>query len=141
MRIEATKAWKNDPVFKDFYHETGYVIAASTPSIIDGIREGEQPTKERGFAELKTGEDFRKTMPEGVLTGEFEGWRGWYKAEGSGWVHARKALLGAAREAERLGVTFICGSSVNVHIRIIYSFISYIALSIVITLIFMYMNP
>lgn len=113
MRIEATKAWKNDPVFRDFYHETGYVIAASTPSVVEGIREGEQPTEERGFVELKTGEDFRETMPEGVLTGEFPRWKGWYKSSGSGWVHARKALMAAAREAERLGVMFVCGTSVG----------------------------
>lgn len=48
-------------------------------------------------------------MPEGVLTGKFPKWRGWYKSSGSGWVHARKALLAAAKESERLGVRFVRG--------------------------------
>lgn len=110
MRIEATKAWRNDPLFKEFYHETGYVIAASTPNVIKSIEESEQPSEERGFEELKTAEDFRKTMPDGVLTGDFPGWKGWYKSTGSGWVHARKALMAAQTEAIRLGARFISGN-------------------------------
>lgn len=96
-------------MFKDFYHDTGYVISASTPEVIERLREGEQPTPERGFVELRSAEDFRKTMPEGVLTGDFPGWRGWSKSSGSGWVHARKALAAAAREAKRLGTQFVSG--------------------------------
>ena len=43
-------------------------------------------------------------MPEGVLTGDFPNWRGWSKAEGAGWCHARNALVAAASEAEKQGV-------------------------------------
>lgn len=107
--MQATKAWKSDPVFRDFYHETGYVIAASSPDVVKKLRDSEQPTTERGFVELRTAEDFRRTMPDGVLTGDFPKWKGWYQSSGSGWVHARKALMAAAKEAERLGVTFTCG--------------------------------
>ena len=48
-------------------------------------------------------------MPKGVLTGDFPGWQGWWKKKGAGWVHARKSMESAAKEAERLGVTFISG--------------------------------
>ncbi|KAF2764067.1 fructosyl amine:oxygen oxidoreductase [Teratosphaeria nubilosa] len=107
---EATKAWETDPVFKPFYHETGYVIAASKPENIRDLEETEQPTPERGFTPLNSAEDFRKVMPEGVLTGDFPNWKGWWKQEGCGWVHAKKALVSAATEAARLGVHFITGS-------------------------------
>ena len=46
-------------------------------------------------------------MPEGVLTGDFPNWRGWSKASGAGWCHARKALVAAASEAEKQGVRIV----------------------------------
>lgn len=110
LLIQATEGWLSDPVFKPFYHGTGYIIAASDPEVIDASYIREAPTPEKGFVELNTPEDFRKTMPEGVLTGNFPNWKGWYKSEGAGWVHARKALISAATEARRLGVTYVAGS-------------------------------
>lgn len=110
LLIQATDGWLSDPVFKPFYHGTGYIIAASDPEVIDASYIREAPTPEKGFVELNTPEDFRKTMPEGVLTGNFPNWKGWYKSEGAGWVHARKALVSAATEAQRLGVTYVTGS-------------------------------
>lgn len=107
---EATKAWEEDKLFKPFYHETGYVIAASQEKHIKELYDEEQPTPEKGFVELNSAEDFRKTMPAGVLTGEFPGWKGWLKGEGCGWVHARKALEAAAKEAERLGAKLVTGN-------------------------------
>ena len=109
MRIEATEGWINDPVFKDFYHETGIIIAASKPENVEILFESERPTPERGYVELQNAEAFRKTMPQGVLTGDFPNWRGWHKTSGAGWIHARKALTAAAKEAERFGARLICG--------------------------------
>lgn len=103
------EAWKSDPIFQPYYHDTGYIIAASDPDTIDDMYRREQPTAEKGFVDLKTPEEFRKTMPEGVLTGDFPGWRGVYKATGAGWVHARKALVAAATEAQRLGAAYVTG--------------------------------
>ncbi|UJO21627.1 L-saccharopine oxidase [Fulvia fulva] len=107
---EATEAWDSDPLFKPYYHETGYVIAASQPKHIKKLYHEEQPTPEKGFVELNTAEDFRKTMPEGVLTGDFPNWKGWLKKDGCGWAHARKAMTAAAMEARRLGATLLTGS-------------------------------
>lgn len=109
VRIQATNAWRDDPTFTKFYHETGYVIAASSPAVVKEIEDSEQPSRERGYILLKTADDLRKTMPKGVLTGDFPNWQGWYKSTGSGWVHARKALMAAAAEAQRLGAKFITG--------------------------------
>lgn len=45
-------------------------------------------------------------MPEGILTGDFPGWKGWWRKSGAGWIHAKKAMLSAYTEAKRLGVEF-----------------------------------
>lgn len=110
VSLEATKAWDSDPLFKPFYHETGYVMAASQPKNIQDLYDDEQPTPERGYVELNSAQDFRNTMPQGVLTGDFPSWKGWYKKDGCGWVHARKALEATALEAKRLGVNLKTGS-------------------------------
>ena len=49
-------------------------------------------------------------MPDGVLTGDFPGWKGWFHRSGAGWIHAKNAMLSAYTEAERLGVNFITES-------------------------------
>jgi sarcosine oxidase / L-pipecolate oxidase len=82
-------------------------MASSDPKTIKELFDDEQPTAENGFVEVNTAEEFRALMPEGVLTGDFPGWKGWYKESGAGWVHARNALVAAATEAERLGVRLV----------------------------------
>lgn len=106
----ATKGWLEDPIFTPYYHPTGYVVAADSPAAIDQLEMRKQPDSRPGFTRLDTAEDFRKTMPAGVLTGDFPSWKGVFKSSGAGWVHARKALVSAANEAKRLGVKFITGS-------------------------------
>lgn len=107
---EATEGWLNDPVFKPYYHPTGYIVAADSPAALKKVEKRELSDLGSGLVRLTTAEEFRKTMPPGVLTGDFPGWKGLFKSSGAGWVHARKALESAAREAERLGVNFITGS-------------------------------
>jgi sarcosine oxidase/L-pipecolate oxidase len=107
IRADATETWLQDPLFKDYYHETGYILAASDSENIEAILREDQPTPENGFREINSAEEFRKLMPEGVLTGDFPNWRGWSKAEGAGWCHARNALVAAASEAEKQGVKIV----------------------------------
>ncbi|KAL1630893.1 hypothetical protein SLS54_000767 [Diplodia seriata] len=109
LLTHAGAAWKTDPVFAPFYHDTGYIMAASDPAAIAALHRREQPTPEKGFVALSSPADFRATMPAGVLTGDFPGWSGVYKATGAGWVHARKALVAAATEAQRLGARYVTG--------------------------------
>ncbi|KAL6923908.1 hypothetical protein FSHL1_001158 [Fusarium sambucinum] len=104
------QGWLHDPVFKPYCHDTGYVISASTPKAIKQVVEEDVGDKIDEFTPLNTAEDFRKTMPEGVLTGDFPDWKGFYKSEGSGWVHARKAMTAAFEESKRFGVKVITGS-------------------------------
>lgn len=116
----ALNGWRTDPVFKPYFHENGFIIAGHTPALIDHIRQGEIYPSESDFVKLESADDFRKTMPPGVLTGEFPGWKGWFKKTDAGWIHARKAMVSAFNEAKRLGVRFITGSPQGRAVSLVY---------------------
>ncbi|KAI0431137.1 fructosyl-amino acid oxidase [Xylaria sp. FL1042] len=103
-----TAAWLNDPVYKPYYHRTGYVMAASSDAAYEALLK-DISGHENEYQKVASAEKFRNTMPEGVLTGDFIGWRGFAKASSAGWVFARGAIVAAKQEAERLGVRFITG--------------------------------
>ncbi|KAJ1706557.1 FAD dependent oxidoreductase [Aspergillus oryzae] len=116
----ALKGWKNDPVFQPYFHETGAIVSGHTASLIKHIQEHEIDSSDAEFIKLNTAEDFRKTMPPGILTGNFPGWKGWLNKTGAGWIHAKKAMFSAYTEAKRLGVTFITGSPEGDVVSLIY---------------------
>lgn len=60
------------------------------------------------YATLEDAEAFRQTMPDGVLTGDLTGWRGFIRRKGAGWVEARDVLLDVYAEAVKGGATFVC---------------------------------
>ncbi|KAF2129872.1 FAD dependent oxidoreductase [Dothidotthia symphoricarpi CBS 119687] len=102
----AMKAWKTDPLFTPFYHKTGFIMAAVGEDGYQSCIEYAE-TEHTHLIPLETKEDFHKTMPEGVLQGDFPGWRGFWRDGGAGWVFARGALFAMHAEAIRLGVTFV----------------------------------
>ncbi|KAI5306188.1 hypothetical protein KEM56_001936 [Ascosphaera pollenicola] len=114
----AGKGWMNDPVFKPYYHDTGYVVSASSPEAYERIKKKEADPR---AVKLETAEDFRKTMPKGVLTGDFLNYTGFWQEKGAGWVHARKAMMSCYNEAKRLGVKYITGSPQGAVISLINS--------------------
>lgn len=108
------KGWREDPVFQAFYHETGFICAASSPEGEENVVRRQSPNEAApgSMTRLDTAEDFKALMPKGALTGDFPGWRGWYKngSNGSGWVEARNAMQSAFHEAQKLNVRFMTGS-------------------------------
>ncbi|KAJ5555235.1 hypothetical protein N7535_007675 [Penicillium sp. DV-2018c] len=106
----ALQAWKTDPLFQPYFHETGFIVCGHTPELIEHIKHEEIDQLEGDYTALETADDFRKTMPPGVLTGDFPDWEGWISRSGAGWIHAQKAMLSAYNEARRLGVSFVTGS-------------------------------
>ncbi|KAL2858270.1 FAD dependent oxidoreductase [Aspergillus pseudodeflectus] len=119
MHQITASAWKTDPVFRPFYHPTGFIMAASQDyarSHVDGYLR----TCKGKLRLLNSAEDFRRTMPEGVLTGDFPGWKGFFRETGAGWVFARGALEAAYKEASRLGVNFVTGDEGAVE-KLVYS--------------------
>ncbi|KAL4940608.1 hypothetical protein BDV06DRAFT_213326 [Aspergillus oleicola] len=110
MHQIATNAWKNDPVFRSFYHPTGFVMAASQESAQHELIDEYIAGYKNKVRLLNTAEEFRTTMPKGILTGEFPNWKGFFRESGAGWVFARGALEAAFHEASRLGVRFVTGA-------------------------------
>ncbi|THW73424.1 fructosyl amine:oxygen oxidoreductase, partial [Aureobasidium pullulans] len=99
-----------DHVFKSFYHPTGIIFSAISDDVYEHVK-GYTKGTESEWVSLDSPEDFKKTMPEGVLQGEFPGWRGFWKDHGAGWVFARGAMMSAYEEASKLGVNFVTGDS------------------------------
>ena len=95
---------------KPFYHDTGYIVCAHSPSGLDLVkREMLDQKADFDWLDTSTGQAFRATMPEGVLTGDFPGWKGGFMKDGGGRVFARGALVATFEEAKKLGVKFISG--------------------------------
>lgn len=107
----AMDSWLNDPVYKPYFHPTGLILSSSSPEAMKGLGPSEDYENSPYFTRLDSAADFQQTMPKGILTGEFEKWKGWYTKEGSGWCHASKALRSAYIESSKLGVKFIMGRS------------------------------
>ncbi|OJJ48699.1 hypothetical protein ASPZODRAFT_1658842 [Penicilliopsis zonata CBS 506.65] len=116
----ALKGWTTDPVFQPYFHATGFIYSGHTRELIEYIRENEVDPYNADFEKLETAEDFRKTMPDGVLTGDFPGWKGWLNKSNAGWIHAQKAMVSAFKEAKRLGVMFITGSPLGDVVSLVY---------------------
>ncbi|KAL4966713.1 NAD(P)/FAD-dependent oxidoreductase [Aspergillus stella-maris] len=121
MHQIATEAWKNDSVFRSFYHPTGFIMAASQDSaqheLIDEYIAG---CKDK-VRLLNTAEEFRATMKKGILTGDFPNWKGFFRESGAGWVFARGALEATYREASRLGVRWVIGAIEGSVKRLLYT--------------------
>lgn len=115
-----TKGFQEDPVFKPYFHNVGYINSAFSPGGLDRL--GRRRTSQASnVVELHDADDFRKTMPPGILTGPMSGWKGYWRKEGAGWVHARNALVSAITEATRLGVHFIGGDPEGRVVHLLYS--------------------
>ncbi|KAJ4344983.1 hypothetical protein N0V95_006020 [Ascochyta clinopodiicola] len=104
----AMKAWKHDPLFAPFYHATGFIDAAVSEDAYQRCVEYAK-SEHATLVPLNTKEDFRKTMPDGVLQGDFPGWRGFWKQGGAGWVFASGAMKAMHAETIKLGVRFVTG--------------------------------
>lgn len=104
----AMQAWKHDPLFAPFYHATGFIDAAVSDEAYERCVEYEK-SEQAALIPLNTKGDFQKTMPRGVLQGDFAGWRGFWKQGGAGWVFASGAMKAMHAEAIKLGVEFVTG--------------------------------
>ncbi|KAF9701221.1 hypothetical protein EKO04_000826 [Ascochyta lentis] len=104
----AMKAWKHDALFAPFYHATGFIDAAVSDSAYERCIKYAK-SEDAELVSLNTKEDFQKTMPDGVLQGDFPGWRGFWKQCGAGWVFASGAMKAMHAEAIKLGVQFVTG--------------------------------
>lgn len=116
----AMKGWNTDPV-SPLSTTTQAILWQPRHPLRWAISRREILHHADSFTPLSTAEQFRSTMPEGVLTGPFSGWQGFHMKSSAGWVHARNALASAFKEASRLGVTFITDSPQGRVTQLLYS--------------------
>ena len=83
--------WRNDPVYTPHYHPTGFIYAAVGDEAWAKVR-ASGLARPDVYEPLNDTEAFRKTMPEGVLTGDLAGWKGFIRRRGAGWVEARDVV-------------------------------------------------
>jgi sarcosine oxidase/L-pipecolate oxidase len=115
----ASEVWTTDPIYKPHYHPSGFIYSAVGEDAWARVRaEGERNGEV--YTPLKDAEAFRKTMPEGVLTGDFKDWKGFFRQQRAGWVEARDVLADITAETKRLGVNFITGAEGKV-VELLYS--------------------
>jgi sarcosine oxidase/L-pipecolate oxidase len=108
MAAISMSKWYHDPLFSPFYHDTGFIIAAASPTAYQSCL-SYQSSETAPLTPLNTASDFHVTMPAGVLTGPFPNWRGFWKKTGAGWVQASAVLVAMYNEAKRLGVNVRAG--------------------------------
>ncbi|KAL8671849.1 MAG: hypothetical protein Q9168_003665 [Polycauliona sp. 1 TL-2023] len=103
--LEAKESWKWDPLFKDFYHESGIFWISSTDMA---------PTIAENFKSLQAHDDFRVAPLEEAkhLHGDifkdadFTGVSQILINNGSGWAEAKKALKHVTEAAVKAGVKY-----------------------------------
>jgi sarcosine oxidase/L-pipecolate oxidase len=106
----AMHVWKHDPLLSRFYHSTGFIDSAVGDAAYARCLEYAE-SENAPLVPLNSPDDFKSTMPDGVLQGDLPGWRGFWKQNGAGWVFASGALRAMHAEAVKLGVRFITGTS------------------------------
>ncbi|KAK0658007.1 FAD dependent oxidoreductase [Cercophora newfieldiana] len=111
LGLEAQALWRNDPLFKPFYHESGVAWISS-----GGNPFGERAV--RNFEELGAKQDVRsigveetKGLWDGFLKGadftEVDGEKGVLVNNSSGWAEAKEALQATIQAAVDLGVKYV----------------------------------
>jgi sarcosine oxidase/L-pipecolate oxidase len=103
----AADVWRNDPIYRPEYHETGFIYAAVSDEAYRKVVKACEEHHE--YMPLRNAQDFRETMPKGVLTGKLPGWRGFLRNKRAGWVAARSTIISVHDAAEKMGVRFITG--------------------------------
>lgn len=116
----AAKAWRTDPIYQPFYHPTGLIFAAVSDTAFEHIKENVDGDHAK-YEELRSANDFYKAYPSGILTGRLEGWRGFWRRNGAGWVAAQQALHAVYTEDVRLGVEFLEGTEKGNVVSLMYN--------------------
>ncbi|KAG4025174.1 hypothetical protein MFRU_064g00110 [Monilinia fructicola] len=118
LALEARQLWRNDPLYKQYYRQSGFVIVDDTGL---GRRIIENYEKLGIFdhqARLVGPEDI-KTMYNGCFEGtDWKGVSEVFINEGSGWAEATKAVRSVVEMAKANGVKFIEGDVDNLALKV-----------------------
>ncbi|CAI6294091.1 unnamed protein product [Periconia digitata] len=115
LSLEARDMWRNDELFKPFFHNVGRLDCAHTASGISELKsayqalldakEGLETTTEW----LNSEDEILKAMPL-LERDQIQGWKAVFSKDG-GWLAAAKAINAIGEECERKGVKFAFGGA------------------------------
>ncbi|PWN90193.1 FAD dependent oxidoreductase [Acaromyces ingoldii] len=117
LALEAVESWKADPVFSPHFHQTGWIVACSDRNsrtarelIFDPYEHMQTNEKLAPHLSLLADSDaiFQQAPQLKKLGGKLEDWFGLWNGV-NGWAMAKDAVEAAAKEAQRLGVRYVCG--------------------------------
>ncbi|KAL4804968.1 FAD dependent oxidoreductase [Aspergillus unguis] len=115
LSLEALDMWKNDELFKQFFHNVGMIDVSSTPEGIEGLKTKYQALVDGGIGLEKTNflleseEDILKKAPH-FTREQIQGWKGLFCGDG-GWLAAAKAINAIGQYLQSQGVKFGFGDA------------------------------
>ncbi|KAJ5615194.1 hypothetical protein N7537_000308 [Penicillium hordei] len=115
LSLEALDMWKNDPLFKPFFHNVGMIDASSSEDGIANLRKHYQSIIDANIGLEKTNwlleseDDILEKVPA-FTREQIKGWKGLFCSDG-GWLAAAKAINAIGQVLKDQGVNFGFGKS------------------------------
>ncbi|KAF1959735.1 fructosyl peptide oxidase [Byssothecium circinans] len=113
LSLEARDMWRNDALFKPFFHNTGRLDCASSEGELESLKEEYQKLLDAGLKEttewLYNEEEILKKIPL-LERDRIRGWQAIYSSDG-GWLAAAKAINAIGIYLKEQGVNFGVGRS------------------------------
>ncbi|PVI07354.1 fructosyl peptide oxidase [Periconia macrospinosa] len=113
LSLEARDMWKNDDVFKHFFHNTGRLDCAHSEEELKSLKTEYQKLVDAGLGEthewLDNEDEILKKMPL-LERDNIKGWKAIFSADG-GWLAAAKAINVIGIISKEQGVRFGVGSA------------------------------
>ncbi|OOQ91537.1 hypothetical protein PEBR_08499 [Penicillium brasilianum] len=115
LSLEALDMWKNDPLFKPFFHQVGMIDCSSSEEGIAGLRRKYQSLIDAniGFEKTNTwldNEDEILAKAPQFTREQVKGWKGLFCGDG-GWLAAAKAIDAIGEFLRKQGVKFGFGGA------------------------------
>lgn len=125
LALDAINGWKT-PLFGPYYHETGYIVAATGKApkkAIEYLHNSRQsvakhPVFAPGIKSLDKDEDFRKLCWQ--YSGPLTGWTGYFNRL-AGYAHSSDAMRGVWAHLAIKGIKFVLGESHGKVTELLYS--------------------
>ena len=125
LALDALEEWKS-PLFGPYYHQTGYVVAATSRAPQKAVEHLEKalssveqdPALAPAIRRLETRDDFREYTWQ--YSGPLTGMRGYFNRLG-GYAHSADTLKGIWEHCAALGVKFVLGDKAGKVTELIYS--------------------
>ncbi|WVF66954.1 hypothetical protein IAT40_001697 [Kwoniella sp. CBS 6097] len=115
LSSESVDMWKNDELFKPFFHNTGRIDCAHTPEAIEELKEAFEAVKHAGHgledtSEWLDSEDAILAKMPLLEREQIKGWKAVFCKDG-GWLAAAKAINSIGEVMKQKGVKFGFGGA------------------------------